>query len=314
MIPVPEGAPAFLGGERCVDLDALDADIAVVGVPYGVPYDMPGSTSPSSASPRTIREQSVRFGRYITHYDHDFGGDLFAGRDVRIVDCGDVAMQPGKYEANAAATTAAIQRVLERGAVPIVLGGDHSIPIPVMRAYEGTGDLCVVQIDAHLDWRDEINGVHQGLSSPMRRASELPFVTGMAQIGIRGVGSGRQQEIDDVRAYGSVVIGAADLHRNGVDAALETLPAASRYYITFDMDGLDPSIAPGVNALAFGGLTYFQAFDLLRGVAAKGSVVGFDMVEIAPANDVQDLTSQLAARLILNLIGAMAHSGQIGRP
>jgi agmatinase len=111
-----------------------------------------------------------------------------------------------------------------------------------------------------------------------------------------------------------VVIGAADLHRNGVDAALETLPAASRYYITFDMDGLDPSIAPGVNALAFGGLTYFQAFDLLRGVAAKGSVVGFDMVEIAPANDVQDLTSQLAARLILNLIGAMAHSGQIGRP
>lgn len=313
VIPVPGGEPAFLGGERCDDLDALDADIAIVGVPFGVPYDMVGSTSPSSASPRAIRTQSVGLGRYLGHYDHDFGGDLFAGRTVRIVDCGDVAMQPGQYEANAAATTAVIRRILERGAVPVVLGGDHSIPIPVMRAYEGTGELCVVQIDAHLDWRDEINSVHQGLSSPMRRASELPFVRGMAQVGIRGVGSGRQREIDDARAFGSVVIGAAELHRDGVGAALERIPAADRYYITLDLDGLDPAIAPGVNALAFGGLSYFQVFDLLRGVAAKGAVVGFDIVEMAPALDVRNLTSLLAARLTLNMIGAMAHSGQIGR-
>ena len=313
MMTVPEGEPAFLGGERCADLDTLDADIAIVGVPFGVPYDMAWSTSPSSAAPRAIREQSVRFGRFLTHYDEDFGGDLFAGRNVRIVDCGDVPMQPGRYEENAAATTAVIQRVLERGAVPIVLGGDHSIPIPVMRAFDGASELCVVQIDAHLDWRDEINGVHQGLSSPMRRASELPFVRGMAQFGIRGVGSGRQQEVDSARSFGSVIIGAAEIHRDGVAAALEQLPVAARYYITLDMDGLDPSIAPGVNAPAFGGLSYFQAFDLLRGVAARGAIAGFDVVEIAPAQDVRNLTSLLAARLTLNLIGAMAHSGQIGR-
>jgi agmatinase len=259
-----------------------------------------------------IREQSLTFGRFLTHYDYDFGGDLLANRTVRIVDCGDVAMQPGQYAENAAATTAVIETILQHGAVPIVLGGDHSIPIPVMRAYAGTGDLCVVQIDAHLDWRDEINGVHQGLSSPMRRASELPFVKGMAQFGIRGVGSGRQQEVDNVRAFGSVVIGAAEIHRNGVDAALEKLPKADRYYVTLDMDGLDPSIAPGVNAPAFGGLTYFQTFDLLRGVAERGAIAGFDVVEIAPNQDVRSLTSLLAARLTLNLIGAMAHSGQIG--
>jgi len=312
-IPVPDGQPTFAGFPRCDDLNALAADVAIVGVPYGVPYDMNGSTSPSSAAPRTIREQSLRWNRYLTHYDCDFDGDLFAGRTVRMVDCGDVAMAPGRYDENNAATTSVIRAVLDRGAVPIVLGGDHAIPIPVMRAYQHAGPFCVVQIDAHLDWRDEIGGVSLGLSSPMRRASELPFVKGMAQIGIRGVGSGRRQEIDAARAYGSVLIGAAELHRDGTDAALSKIPAADRYYITFDADGLDPSIAPGVGYPSFGGLTYFQAFYLLRGVAAKGKIVGFDFVEVVPALDVRNLTSMLAARMTLNLLGAMAHEGQIGR-
>jgi agmatinase len=312
-IPVPDGQPTFVGFPRCDDLEALDADVAIIGVPYGVPYDMEGSTSPSSAAPRAIREQSLRWNRYLTHYDCDFGGELFAGRTVRIVDCGNVAMVPGRYDDNNAATTAAIRTVLDRGAVPIVLGGDHAIPIPVMRAYEQAGPICIVQIDAHLDWRDEIGGVSLGLSSPMRRASELPYVEGMAQIGIRGVGSARRQEFDATRAYGSVLIGAAELHRDGIDAALSKIPPADRYYITFDADGLDPSIAPGVGYPSFGGLTYYQAFDLLRGVAAKGPIVGFDFVEVVPALDVRNLTSMLAARLTLNLLGAMAHSGQIGK-
>lgn len=310
--PVPDDQPTFAGFPRWHDLDTLDADVAIIGVPYGVPYDMEGSRSPSSTAPRAIREQSFRWSGSLAHYDHDFGGDLFAGRDVRIVDCGDVAMVPGRYDENNAATTAVIRAVLDRGAVPIVLGGDHSIPIPVMQAYEGTGSMCVVQFDAHLDWRDEIGGVSLGLSSPMRRASERSCVNGMAQIGIRSAGSGRQQEFDAARAFGSVVIGAAELHRDGIDAALSKIPASDRYYITFDADGLDPSIAPGVGYPSFGGLTYYQAFDLLRGVAAMGNIVGFDFVEVVPALDVRNLTSMLAARLTLNLIGAMAHTGQIG--
>jgi agmatinase len=312
-IPVPNGQATFIDAPRCDDLATLEADIAIVGVPYGVPYDMEGTTSPSSTAPRAIREQSLRWSGRLGHYDYDFDGELFAGRNVRIVDCGDVAMVPGRYDDNFAATTAVIRAVLERGAVPFVLGGDHSIPIPVMRAYEGTGSLCVVQFDAHLDWRDEVGGVRLGLSSPMRRASELPFVQGMAQIGIRGVGSGRRQEAEAVRDFGSVVIGAAELHRDGTEAALAKIPAADRYYITFDADGLDPSIAPGVGYPAFGGITYYQAFDLLRGVAAKGNIVGFDAVEVVPAVDVRDLTTMTVARLILNLMGAMAHTGQIGR-
>jgi agmatinase len=311
--PIPTGRPSFIDAPRCADLTTLEADIAVIGVPYGVPYDMPGSTSISSTAPQTVREQSVRFAPFLTHYDYDFGGEIFAGRDVRVVDCGDVTMLPGEYEANSRATTEVIKAILERGAVPFVLGGDHAIPIPVMRAYEGRGPICVVQIDEHLDWREERNGVREGLSSPMRRASEMAWVSGMAQIGLRSIGSARQQEVDDATAYGAVQITAAELHRDGVEAVLERIPSAARYYITFDADGLDPSVAPAVLTPGFGGVTYFEASNLLRGVAAKGTVVGMDFVEIVPAIDVQNMTSLVAARLLLNMMGALAHTGQVGR-
>src|SRR3712207_3697468 len=132
IIPVPRGKPTFLDAPRCEELDRLEADVAILGVPYGYPYDMEGSTSASAGAPDAIRAQSVRWTPYLTHYDYDFGSDIFAGRDVRIVDCGDVAMKPGDYAGNSAATTAVVKAILDRGAVPFVLGGDHAVPIPVL--------------------------------------------------------------------------------------------------------------------------------------------------------------------------------------
>jgi agmatinase len=194
-----------------------------------------------------------------------------------------------------------------------VLGGDHATTVPIIRAYEGRGPLCVVHIDAHLDFRDEVNGVHDGLSSPMRRASELPWVTSMIQIGLRAVGSARQREVDDAAAFGSIRVRAEELHEVGVKEILRRVPDAAAYYISLDTDAMDPAIAPGINALEFGGLTYFEVSNLLRGIAAKGKIIGFDVVEIAPGHDHRSITSMLAGRLILNLLGAMAHTGQIGR-
>jgi agmatinase len=314
--PVPAGQPTFANVARCDDLGALEAEIAIVGVPFGYPYDVYGAMQASGSAPRAIREQSTRYAprAWQGHYDYDLGGDILAGRShVRIVDCGDVAMQPGAYEANAAATTAAIRALLDRGAVPLVLGGDHAIPIPVFRAYERHGPITIVQLDAHIDWRAEVNGVTQGLSSPMRRASEMPWVTGMAQIGMRGFGSARRLEHDAAVAWGSVLVRAEELHEVGVAAVLERIPAAERNYITFDADGLDPSIAPGVLNPAFGGLTYFEATNLIKGIANKGKLVGLDFVEVVPAADVQQLTSLVAARLILTAIGAMCAAGQFDR-
>ena len=305
LVPVPLGQPTFLDSPRLDDLAALEADVAIVGVPFGYPYDMAGSTSPSSTAPAAVRQQSVRWAPYLRHYDYDFGGEIFAGRSVRLVDCGDVAMRPGDFAGNAAATTAVITAILARGAVPFVLGGDHAVPIPVFRAYEGRGAMVIVQLDQHIDWRDERNGVTQGLSSTMRRAAEMPWVSGMAQIGLRAVGSARQHEVDDALAYGSVQVRA--------EAVLARIPASDRYYITFDADGLDVPIAPGVLTPGFGGITYYEASHLLRGLARKGRIVGFDLVEIVPSLDVASITSHVCARLTLNLIGEMAHQGQIGR-
>ncbi len=311
--PVPTGRPSMFDVPRCSDLDILDADLAVVGVPFSVPYDLYRSTMCSTA-PQTIREQSMRFApRYLSHYDFDFGGDLLAGRRVEMVDCGDVATTPSTIQENPGRVTAVIRKILERGAVPIVLGGEHSIPIPVMRAYEGHGPIHIVHVDAHLDWRDEIGGVKDGLSSPLRRASEMPWFSGMTQIGLRGFGSARKEEFDAARAYGSILVGAEELHRVGIDEILRRIPASERYYITIDADGLDPTIAPGVAGPAPGGVTYSQVTNLIRGVAAKGKVVGYDFVEVVPSADVGNITSYLAGRLILTLLGALCHTGQIGK-
>lgn len=297
---------------RCDDLARLDADIAIISVPFGVHYDMAASRETASTGPAAIREQSLRFVQSLNHYDYDFDGEIFAGRAVRIVDCGDVAMTPGDYAGNGAATTAAIGAILDRGAVPIAIGGSHAITIPVMRAYVGRTPMGVVQIDAHIDFRDQVGGVHDGWSSPMRRASDIDNVTGIAQIGLRGVGSARQEEVDEALRRGCVQIRAEELHQLGVDAVVDRIPHADRYYITLDADGLDPMIAPAVGVPGFGGVTYNEALDLLRGVANKGEVVGFDYVVVSPGLDIGHRTSYLAARLILCMIGALAHSGQVG--
>lgn len=312
--PIPIGRPTFLDIPRCTDLSTLNAHVAIVGVPFGVPYDNGLDYSmAASFAPSEIREQSLSFSPwYASHYDYDLGGDLFAGRDVKIVDCGDVAMVPGRWEENSHGTTATIKAILDRGAVPIAIGGEDSTPIPVMRAFDERGPACVIQIDAHIDWREERNGTRQGLSSTMRRASEMPWVKGMMQIGIRGFGSARKLEFDDARKYGSIIVGAEELHRVGVEDILRRVPASDRYYVTIDADSLDPAIAPGVWGPAFGGLTYYEVTNLFRGIAAKGRIIGFDFVEVIPSNDVKHMTARLATRLIMNLIGAIAHTGQIG--
>lgn len=309
--PVPTGTPTFADLPRCDDLDALDAHIAIIGIPYGTPASMEASRAPSSEAPAAIREESLRFGRYFTHHDIDLGGPILAGKDIRVVDCGDVSTVPGDFAANSAIATEAIRAVRRKGAVPFILGGDHSIPIPVMRAYDDIGSMCVVQFDAHLDYRDEVNGVKEGLSSSIRRASELPYVGEIVQIGLRGIGSARAQDVQDAMDRNNTFITAAELYKGDLDRAAARLPQADNYYITFDMDAMDLSIAPGVNSPAFGGLDYWQATGLLWAVARRGRVVGIDMVEVAPRHDVRGLTSMLAGRLLLNLLGAMARSGQL---
>lgn len=310
----PAGGQTFLNAPLAHDLTALEADVAVLGIPYGVPYGMAGVAGPCAAAPEALRAQSLKFGhgRFIEHYDFDLDGPLLGGRDVRIVDCGDVPADPLDIPGNAARATAAARQIIERGAVPVVLGGDDSIPIPFFRAFEGRRPMTVVQVDAHLDFRDDIDGVREGYSSPMRRASEMPWVAKIVQVGLRGVGSARPSDVEDARENGNLLVTAGEVRRHGVGWLLTRIPADHPYLITIDLDGLDPSVAPGVTGPSPGGLAYDEVAGLLAGLAGQGQIAGLDVVEYAPERDVNGHTALVATRLILTLVGAMARSGQIG--
>lgn len=315
LVAAPDGAATFLGAPLVTNLDTIEADVAVLGIPYGVPYGMGGVAGGSSEAPAAIRGQSARYGygRFLSHYDLDFDdGDTLLGRSLRIVDCGDVLADPLDFPANVARATDAVRRIIERGALPFILGGDDSIPIPFFRAFEGHGPLTLIQIDAHLDYRDEVDGVREGYSSPMRRAAEMPWIERIVQIGMRGVGSARQPEVEAARANGNLIIRARELHEQGTAAILARIPAGP-YLITIDADGLDPSVAPGVGAPAPGGLSYDQATSLLRGLAGKGRTAGLDVVEIVPALDLNNISSLVAVRLIMTVLGAAVRSGQFGQ-
>jgi agmatinase len=203
----------------------------------------------------------------------------------------------------------AVRKILKAGALPMIFGGDHAIPIPVLRAYEGRGPITLVQIDAHIDWRDDFNEVRDGLSSPIRRASEMDHIKDIFQIGIRAQGSARAEDVAAAQAYGAHIITAYELHDAGMDAILDRIPAGGQYYITIDADGMDPSVMPAVAGPALGGVTYHQARKLIHGLVKKGRVVGMDLVELTPAIDVNRISAIAAARLFVNLIGATVAAG-----
>lgn len=297
--------PSFMGAPVETDLAALEADFAILGAPFGSPYHMQGVASDASEAPAAVRERSHRFGRMMAHHDFDFDGELLGGRDVRIVDCGDVIADPRDLEGNKARVTAAVEAILARGAIPIVLGGDDSVPPLAIRAYDGRGPVTVLQFDAHLDYRDEVGGIRDGYSSPMRRAAEMPWVERIVHVGLRGLGSARPQDVADSRAAGNLLIPAKRLKDDGVSCVLDAFEPGTKLFITLDCDGFDPAVMPGTSCPMPGGLTYWEGADIIAGVARKCDVVGMDYAEHFPSLDLHGITSLTLARLIATLIGTI---------
>ena len=218
------GHPTFLFSQLATDLDALQADIAFLGIPYGSAYSVGEISNDQSTMPTAMRQASDRMIRSLERYDFDLGGPLYAGKPIWTVDCGDVRADIADPKAHVARAEQAVRKILAAGAMPIVLGGDHAVPIPVLRAFEGRGPITLIQIDQHIDWRDEVNGVRDGLSSPIRRASEMEHIGEIFQIGLRATGSARQEEVDAANAYGAHLISAYELHEAGMDAILDAHP------------------------------------------------------------------------------------------
>jgi agmatinase len=304
-----QGFKSFLDVPLALDLDNLDAHVAILGIPYGDPYSIDEVTNDQTNAPTAVRQASGQASEGLERWDFDLGGTVLDGRPVKLVDCGDVPGEARDLDGHYRRAEAAVRKILAAGALPVTIGGDHGVPIPVLRAFEGRGPITLVHIDAHLDWRDEVNGAREGYSSPIRRASEMDHVGEIHQIGLRCQGSARAEEVDAALSYGAQLVTAFELHDIGMDAVLERIPDGGDYYLTIDADGLDPSVMPAVAGPAPGGVTYHQTCKLIHGLVAKGRVVGMDIVEITPKRDLNAITSITAGRLILNLIGTAVRAG-----
>jgi len=286
------------------DWNTIDADVAVMGAPYDF-----GTQWRSGArfGPRAVREASTLFSfGHAGAYDHEDDATYLAG-NVRIVDIGDADIIHTKTEESHANIEFGVRKILAAGALPVVIGGDHSINIPCVNAFSEQAPIHIVQIDAHLDFVDERHGVTLGHGNPMRRAIEKPWVSGMTQLGIRNVSSTAKEGYDDAHKRGSDILSVRQVRQLGVDAVLERIPKGARYYVTIDIDAFCPSIAPGTGTPSHGGFLYYDVIEILQGLAQRGQVAGIDLVEVAPAYDPTDSTQILAAQVLLNFIGFIFH-------
>lgn len=295
------GIASFLKAPICTDLAQLAADVAVIGIPFDEgTMNRPGTRF----GPRALREQSSLYEQYVPgegYYDIELRKTILRG--VEIADCGDVPIQPLSTQANHERMTKSIETILDHGALPVSIGGDHSITYPVVKGFSDAGEIGIIQIDTHADVFTfyESDLTH---GSPMINiANHCPNVTKFVQIGMRGVMLGERDYTDSVQR-GNVIITSDEVRRHGPDWVLDQIPEMP-YYVTFDIDSMDPSIAPGAGTPEPGGLMYWQARDLLRGVAGKAPVVGFDLVEVNPLYDNGGTTALLATRLIIDFLGAI---------
>lgn len=286
------------------NLETLSTDVAIFGIPWdeGVGY-RPGARF----GPRSLREYSTRFAFHERGVKKSGYWDIENKKryleDVRLVDCGDQDVLYLDVERTFAAVTESITRILSAKAFPVILGGDHSVSIPVVRAFRAYKPLHIVHLDAHLDYNDSIEGVKLANGSPIKRISELNFVGEIIQIGVRGIRA-REDAYDDSVSRGNKIITMSDFRKKGVGEVLTKIPKGN-LYVTIDIDVLDPSIAPGTSSPEFDGMTYGEMKNLLAGIASHGKVVGFDLVEVNPFLDPIGLTQSAAVMIILEFLAAI---------
>lgn len=296
-------APPFFGAMPAKSAEGFGA--AIFAAPHGTPY--PGiDNAAHEGTGRALRAALADEPHWAGHWNFDFDGPLLGERGFRLADLGDLPTTPLDGPGNRALIEAATRAVLAAGAVPIMLGGDDSVPIPFIAGFSEAGPLTVLQIDAHIDWREKRRGERWGYSSTMRRASEMAHVEGIVQVGARGLGSARRQEMEAAHEWGARIVTARELHAQGVEAALRHVPEGARVLVTLDCDGLDPSAIPAVAAPTPGGLTYAQVVELLEGVTRRGTLVGFDLIEFVPARDPAGIGAITAANIVVNVVGRLA--------
>lgn len=290
------GAPAtFMGLPRW---DGRAAPAVLLGADGCTPYRSVGFYCAGGAA--AIRAASAPFG--ADKHNFDLGAPAFGDRLPG--DAGDLPVREDDPEGNRRLIRDAVMRVVAAGAVPVLLGGDDSLPSPLLEALAGEGPLTILQVDAHIDWREEVEGERWGLSSTMRRASEMGHVERIVQVGQRGMGSARPSDVADALGWGVRFVPATSA--DPVAEALSLIPNGARVALCLDWDALDPSVMPAVIGRTSGGLGYGQALSLIVGASARARVAAAAFTELMPSRDVDGLGAGLAAQLVAATLGLLS--------
>jgi agmatinase len=300
------GIPSFLRAPVLGPEDPVEAELVILGAPTdeGSPF-MPGSRF----GPRSIREHSLRFITGEPGYFDPSVGRRFLHREMsqkRIVDLGDADIIPTNVAGTFDNITALVARALSRGGTPIVLGGDHAISYPVVRAF--SDPLYVIHFDAHLDYMPFVHGASMTNAHAFRHIAHMPHVQGLIQVGIRSL---RSTEVmwRDTLADGNQVVTMADFRQRGPEEIARLLPKGANCYISLDMDVLDLSLVPGCVSAEPDGMLYAQLRDTLIALTDRARIVGFDLVEVNPQLDAgTGVTSYLAAHTIVEFLGHLCDS------
>ena len=282
--------------------DTDKADIVLLGVPSATPYT---SVGPYCADAPDAIRAAFGWPGILGHHDFDIDGYLLPN-SVKAVDWGNLSYSETDFAANRDAITRHVGKILQLSAVPLIMGGDDSIPIPVLEAFSDDDPLTILQLDAHIDWRDDVGGERLGLSSNMRRASEMPWVEKIIQVGARGIGSARPQDRQDAIDWGVHFLPMRNVVKQGVRAIVDAVPANRRLYIALDIDVMDPAVVPAVIGPAPGGFGYWQILEILEAVAERNTIVGFNLAELMPSGDVGGRGALVAARIVAMVMGLVA--------
>ncbi len=286
------------------------AHAAVFGAPHGTPYrgiDNRVHAKAADSFRAALKEDAL----WLEHWDFDLDGPLLPDARFKAVDLGNLPTRSPDGRGNRRKIETLVKAILAAGAVPLMLGGDDSVPIPFISAYAGGGPITVLQIDAHIDWRDQRNAEKLGYSSTMRRASEQPHVWRIVQAGAHGLGSARQGEVEDAKNWGAHIIPSRIIHAQGLAPVLAYIEPDSDVLISLDLDVLDAAVMPAVAHPSPGGLSYVQVTDLIMAVAAKARIAGFTMVEFVPKKDISGTSAYTAARIAAITLGLIARQRKL---
>lgn len=285
------GATSFMRRRYSKSLDGVD--LAVLGIPY----DLATSNRPGARfGPRGVRAASAQLA-WSQLWPWNF--DPFDR--LHVVDCGDISFDYGRPQQIPQQIEASIASILNKGVVPISIGGDHFVSYPILKAMHARyGALSLIHFDAHSDtWEDEDGRIDHGTMFFHAAREGLVDPAHSVQLGMRTFNKD---------SHGFQVLDALWMHQHGVAKTVQSIKAAVAdrpCYITFDIDFLDPSCAPGTGTPVCGGFSTITAIELLMGLAGV-NLVGADLVEVAPAYDQAEITALAGATLVNHLIALVA--------